>query len=301
MSETPNPPLYDKYVACPFQIQMCDQQGGIGLGSAFFYELEGETFIITNWHNITGKDPMTGDPLHRERSPLYMRAKLAVVTAHDAGQGTTMLQYEAQRIDIEDDGNPLWFEHPTLGSLCDVVAIPFQRPANWPPDIHRAANRIDEEPIPVIAGLKAIVIGFPQGLSSGPGLPIMKTGFIASVPGQRTRLGGTFSDVGGMKDGTPVPAMLVDVHTVPGMSGSPVFGEYSGVWNPENLGSGVLTSSSKMGVGRMFLGCHSSRVPGLEERSGLALCHGKDVIENICQARHPGQRFPREDTGYTYD
>ena len=53
--------MNNKYIACPFQIQMCDTQGGIALATAFFYECEGEIFVITNWHNVTGKHHLTGN------------------------------------------------------------------------------------------------------------------------------------------------------------------------------------------------------------------------------------------------
>ena len=72
-------PIGNKYVLCPFQIQMCDLQGGISLGTAFFYDYQGETFIITNWHNVTGKDPFTAKWIDSVRTPLYTRAKWPVV------------------------------------------------------------------------------------------------------------------------------------------------------------------------------------------------------------------------------
>ena len=216
-------------------------------------------------------------------------------------EGTKVMQFENQRIEIEAGIGPLWFEHPELGSVCDVVAIPFQKPTNWPKSVHKAANKIDETRIPIESGLKVIVIGFPQGMSTGPGLPVMKTGFLSSMPGYDVRLGGEFSDIGGMKHGTQVPSMLLDVHTIPGMSGSPVFGEYTGYWNPDDLSGDRLTDSSIFGTSRIFLGCHSSRVAKLEGRSGLDLCQQKNAIEEICRTKHRGQRFPRSDTGFTYE
>ena len=142
--------LNNYYVACPFQIQMCDLQGGISLGTAFFYECKGETFIITNWHNVTGKHPLTGEPLHSTRNPSFIRAKWPVVD-HDAYQadGAKRFHFEAQNVEMEDEAGPLWFEHPQLGSLCDVVAIPVQKPTEWPNSIHRAANKIDKTLIPI--------------------------------------------------------------------------------------------------------------------------------------------------------
>ncbi len=296
------PVLKDNYIACPFQIQMCDQQGGFALGTAFFYECEGEMFIITNWHNVTGKHPLTGESLHAERSPYYIRAKWPELGSNASHlDGVMSMHFRAQKIEIEDDTGALWFEHPKLGSVCDVVAIPFRKPTSWPTTIHMAANKIDETPIPIEPGLKVIVIGFPQGMSTGPGLPVIKTGFLSSMPGFDIRLGGKFSDIGGMKDGDQIPAMLLDVHTIEGMSGSPVFGEYTGFWNPRDLSINELNGNSTIGTSRKFLGCYSSRVKGLEERSGLGLCHQKSAIEEICRTKCRGQRFPRSDTGYTYE
>ena len=296
------PTLEDKYIACPFQIQMCDLQGGISLGTAFFYDFGSETFIITNWHNVTGKHPLTGENLNSNRSPLFIRAKWPVVKGRLARPENAQIVYlQSHKIEIEDDNGPLWFEHPELGSVCDVVALPVQKPTNWPSSALMSANKIDETSIPIDPGLKVTVIGFPRGMSTGPGLPLIKTGFLSSMPGFEIRLGGEFSEIGGMKGGIQIPAMLLDVHTIPGMSGSPVFGEYTGIWNPDDLSASNITASSIIGTSRTFLGCYSSRVPHLEERSGLGICHQRDAIEEICRSKHRGERFPRCETGFTYE
>ena len=295
-------PIGNKYVLCPFQIQMCDLQRGISLGTAFFYDYQGETFIITNWHNVTGKDPFTGKWIDSVRTPLYTRAKWPVVDHNSnlVDDDVKVAHFEAQRIDIEDDTGPLWYEHPTLGSLCDVVAIPSERPSDWPATAHVPANKIDETKIPIEPGLKIMVVGFPRGMSTGPGLPLMKTGFLSSMPGYEIRLNAEFSEIGGMKGGTAIPAMFLDVHTVSGMSGSPVFGEYTGFWNPDGLKSNELTANSTFGTGREFFGCHSSRLWKQEERAGLGICFPSSVIDEICQAQHTGSRFPTSNDGFTY-
>ena len=287
--------LEDSHIACPFQIQMLDLQGVISLGTAFFYEHDGEDFIITNWHNVVGKHPHTGEALHNQRIPIHLTAKWpAIEGIEDMGEGLLRTHFRAQPILIEDEGQPLWFEHPELGSLCDVVAIPFQKPDNWPSLTHKAANKIEEGLIPIRPGTTVAVIGFPMGLSTGPGLPLFKTGCLSSIPGFEIRLGGEFSPVGGMRGGIRIPAMLLDVHTIPGMSGSPVFAEYTGWWDPNDPSNYDITGNSVLGVGRMFLGCYSSRVSGLEERSGLGLCFGEEMIKEICQARYLGRRFVRD-------
>ena len=287
-------PLNDKYILCPFQIQMCDLQGGIALATGFFYQIQDETFIITNWHNVTGKHQITGKPLELVRSPLFLRAKWPVINnSPNLEDGQKSAYMAAQKIEIEDDDGPLWFEHPTLGSMCDVVAIPINRSTDWPPVLNAPANKIDETPIPMEPGLKIVVIGFPQGVSTGPGLPLIKAGVLSSLPGYEVRLGGEFSDIGGMKGGTSLPAMLLDVHSIPGMSGSPVFGEYTGFWNPDEVNRGEIADSSVLGTSRIFLGCHSSRLLEHEERAGLGICYQASAIEEICRAKQRGSRFPR--------
>lgn len=292
--------LKDKHVACPFQIAMCYRQGPIALATAFFYETAGETFLITNWHNVTGKHPLTGVALSCGRIPLYMRAKLPVVDDSVQIEGARSFYFSAEEIAIEDDSGPLWFEHPEYRSVCDVVAIPVRRPTDWPAVAHVAANRIDETPIPISPGLKVILVGFPEGISTGPGLPVIKTGFLASMPGFELRLGGEFSSVGGMRGGISIPAIALDVHSVPGMSGSPVFGEYTGTWDPDDLDSGKLSPTSLIGTSRMFLGCHSSR---LEQGTGLTICCTASAIEEICLARQRGRPFAKvsDETGFEYE
>ena len=287
-------PRIDRYLYCPFQIQMCDLQGGMGLGTAFLYEYQDETFIITNWHNMTGKHPVTGESLDSMRIPLFIKAKWIRYDPHRQMWHLALTSHTT--IQIEDDaGWTLWYEHPTLGSFCDVVAIPFERPADWPEIMQIPANRIDQGSIPVVPGLKVMVVGYPRGMSTGPGLPLMKTGFLSSMPGYEIRLNAEFSDVGGMKGGYSIgKAMFLDVHTVEGMSGAPVFGEHSGIWNPNDpFSTTPMQPSDQIGTGRMFLGCHSSRLWRQDERGGLGICYPSSMIDEICNAKQKGSRFPQ--------
>ena len=70
------------YSLCPFEIEMCDDQGGISSATGFIYDQNGELFLITNWHNFAGRDPFTGNPLENQsvvRFPTFIQAKLASV------------------------------------------------------------------------------------------------------------------------------------------------------------------------------------------------------------------------------
>ena len=110
-----------------------------------------------------------------------------------------------------------------LGSKCDVVAIPFERPTTLPEFMHNSANMISSTRIPIKPGVVTFVIGFPRSLSVGFGLPIWKSGYIASEPHYDVVIGGTVSvTTGGMSGGLKIPAFFIDTLTREGMSGSPV-------------------------------------------------------------------------------
>ena len=289
------------YSQCPFQIQMWDRQGIISTGTGFFYESSEESFLITNWHNMSGRDFLTSEPLNQNtvaRFPEFIKAKLAAYTdpsgSLEAGGFTTV----AQRFEIFGDGAPRWFEHPHLGHVCDVVALPITRPESCPSVMHPAANLIKGRRIPVLPGGEVSVIGFPMSISVGIGLPLWKSGYIASEPHFDVQIGGQISQVGGLNGGTTLPAFFIDAQTRAGMSGSPVFATYTGSWdasspyegidftNPDWLNSAdVLIGSSA----KEFVGCYSGRIDPREHDAGLGLCWRRDVIELICSSRRTGE------------
>ena len=277
---------------CPFQILQCDSEGLIGAGTGFFYEHDGQSFLITNWHIISGVSPSTKTAMHPQgRTPEHLQVKFFTIAA-DGIHASSI----AQRVDIHDADGPKWYEHPDLGSDCDVVALPFARPTNCPPLFHTPANRLSPEKVPVMPGSTAFVVGYPLALSVGPGFPLLKSGYIASEPTFGVRIGGKLSPVGGMACVPDLPAFFLDSQTRQGMSGSPVFTVYTGIWNPldpyapsDESGNFHLTGSTTIGQGREFVGCYSGRVGASEHEAALGLCWRVDAIEAICSAKRRGQ------------
>ena len=282
------------YSQCPFQIQMRDTQGVIGTGTGFFFEMEGEWFLITNWHNISGKHAFTKTPLSQaSRFPEHLGVKFATNVT-----GTNGFTTVAHRVEIYENCEPRWYEHPDIGSLCDVVALPMERPQNTPSGLHNAANQIDDVRIPVEPGVTVFVIGFPRSISVGIGLPLWKSGYIASEPHYDVTIGGDISDIGGLKGGFTIPAFFVDSLTREGMSGSPVFGSYTGTWDTKAPYSGLDFDDPNFwqrddvvlgSTAREFIGCYSGRIGSNEEGAALGLCWRRDVIELICRAKQLGQ------------
>lgn len=272
----------------PFELHMWDDCGRIATGSGFFYELNSRRFLITNWHNVSGRHFLTKEPLSG-RCPTFLKAKLFRASYEDSESYVS----RATRFEIYADGEPLWLEHPEIGSACDVVALPIPEIDCGP--MHNPSNTITEIEIPLAPGCSIFVVGFPRSISTGPGLPVWKSGYLASEPYFRVTIGGETSEIGGLRGGTILPAHFIDVETREGMSGSPVFAAFSGVWDRTSPyksleREGFDFNDLMFGNAYMFLGCYSARIGSKEEGAALGLCWPDDVIRKVCsgrRAKHP--------------
>ena len=291
--------IRNRFSQSPFQLQMHDNHGLISTGSGFFYESEArDLFLVTNWHNLSGRHFITKKMLSKNlRCPQFIKAKLCSSEVGGRVLPKDSFTTVAQRFEIYDKGQPLWFEHPTIGSLCDVVALPVKRPITCPPNMHVASNRISKTRIPVKPGCAVFVVGFPRSISVGFGLPLWKSGFIASEPHYDVTIGGEIAEVGGMTGGHVLPAFFIDSLTREGMSGSPVFASFTGNWDtadpykeidPDDPG---FWESKTIALGEHqleFVGCYSGKVGASEEGAALGLCWRDDVISEICSTRKIG-------------
>ena len=280
------------YSQCPFELHMHDEQGMISTGSAFFFGIDDEWFLITNWHNVSGKHFLTKKPLSK-RVPTHLVAKLS---SYEVGTGKGSFGVAPHDIPIYgQDREPLWFEHPKLGSRCDVIALPKPRPSSCPEFMHNSANRISSVRIPVEPGCTVFIIGFPRSISVGFGLPVWKSGYIASEPHYGVTIDGETWPFGGLQGGIELPAFFIDSLTREGMSGFPVFARFQGSWDqtnpyhpidPEEPGFWKRNNVAIFGSeGTEFVGCYSGRIMPKEEGAALGLCWRKDVIEEICRGR----------------
>ena len=254
-------------------------------------------FIITNWHVVSGRNPLNGQPLDGAFvEPFSLTAKLSSYVVGDRERGE--FGVAPHHIPLYRGERPVWFEHPELGALCDVVAIPTERPSSCPEFMHNAANRVSDANIPLEPGSTVFVIGFPHALSVGFGLPLWKSGYIASEPHYDVELGGCWADYGGLAGGWRIPAFFIDAQTRAGMSGAPVFARYHGPWDmrdpyrkvdPEEPGFWARDDVALWGSqGTQFVGCYSGRAGANESEAALGLCWRADAIEAICQGSKLG-------------
>ncbi|WP_155410486.1 hypothetical protein [Pluralibacter gergoviae] len=285
------------YSQSPMQIIMCDKQGVISTGTAFHYYHNSDVFLITNWHNISGRHFLTKEPLSAQnRFPESIKIKYISYIDQYRDNFTS----QAFELKLYDESCiPVWFEHEVYKSDCDVVAIPIPIEVKGfiADNMHYPVNSIGKNQIPILPGNNVSIIGFPSSLSVGFGLPIWKSGYIASEPFYPINLGGSLSDIGGLKGGKNLPAFFIDSQTRTGMSGSPIFCTYRDIYSLSDPYEDIDVNDPNFmsrddilftGSVTQFIGCYSGRVGKKEDGAGLGLCWGEDVVKDICRSRRKG-------------
>jgi hypothetical protein len=183
------------FIECKFNEKI------IASGTGFFVKRSDKYYLITNWHNVTGQNPVTGE---------YLSGKISFPNKIDVRifRNQEFIEWEKLTIDIlDDDLNKLWLEHPIHGKSVDVIAIETVIPDYYSVTTIDEAIEPNNENTPLNIGNDVFILGYPFGISSGGGLPIWKRASIASEP---------------VIDVDDLPKLFVDTASRPGMSGSPV-------------------------------------------------------------------------------
>ena len=181
------------------------ESGSITLSSATgcLYKENEHTYLITNWHVLSGRHAQTKAPLHTSAAlPDQLRVYFPI-----DGQ---VSKYIVQTYPLRgEDGKYLWLEHQ-LSNEVDVGAMEINPPQGI------ATFLINDALTQPGLGLRedfffvtqdVWVIGFPKGIRVG-GLPIWKKATIAADPAFSVAIARH--------------KVLIDTATRDGMSGSPV-------------------------------------------------------------------------------
>jgi hypothetical protein len=181
----------------------------LGSGSSFLWASGSRTFLVTNWHNLSGINPITNVIMSKTgTTPDRIVIRLYKQVSEADLQGFYELKYEAVGIGLFDEAahRPRWLEHPEFGRRVDIAALDVTHDIEGFQNAH--ANSLEDDAVlDVVASQDVFIVGFPFGLIVGAPAPIWKRGSLALDP--------TF-DVDGL------PKMLVDTATREGMSGSVV-------------------------------------------------------------------------------
>lgn len=163
----------------------------------------GTKYVITAWHNFSGRHPETQAPLSATCG-LPNRVEIE-------GCG---IRFSSNLYSGSNDPNteaPAFMTHGS-GSLIDVTILPVPNAVSvyYPLDSSFLTPRLNSQ-LPLRVGQTCYILGFPKGLIHRPFdgaiFPVWKTGHIASEP--------SFAFEG-------QPKLLVDATTREGMSGAMV-------------------------------------------------------------------------------
>ncbi|HXG71667.1 MAG TPA: trypsin-like peptidase domain-containing protein [Gemmatimonadaceae bacterium] len=255
---TKPPHLGDSLSRVPFPLYPRKGSTELAMGTGFLYDLDGQLYLLTARHNVTGRHAVTRVPLH---STAAIPDNLGVALWKSEGPGWIGIQ-----VDLYDsEGQPDWFEHPLHGDNVDAVAIEISLPAGvrgFP------INKEEFEAVPPAPGLDVFVLGYPKGISGGGLLPLWKRGSLASEPNI---------------DIDELPKMLIDTATRQGMSGAPVVAQIVGYWLPEDA---TDASQTIIGRGRTLVGLYSGRIGDDEFLAQLGTVWKIEALLEIMKGKH---------------
>jgi trypsin-like peptidase len=201
--------------------------------TGFIVDTRAGPVLVTNRHVVTGRRQDTGKPLSEETGALPTD-----LTVHFRRQGAPW-HLEARTLPLLDqDGSPLWREHPELGARADIVALPL--PKIQGVDLTGLDMSGTEPEIFLAPAVAVSVVGYPFGLASAGWTPVWATGYVATEPDT---------------DWEDLPVMLIDCRTRPGQSGSPVIANRAGMV--------LMMNGFSVHIGRAvwrFLGVYSGRI-----------------------------------------
>jgi hypothetical protein len=222
------------------KVSAIDQSGAKHPATGFLYTANGKTYLVTNWHVLTGRSPdqratsSTGTLVtHLEVTFHWTPDQKLVVPFKSVNNTYNVLDLTTMR------GN--WLEHQL--STVDVALVPVELPPNA---LSRSLDQVEFEPdYDPSVGEEVFVIGFPRNLSVGTStLPLWKGGTVANDPAV-------------LIDGEP--KHLIDCDTYEGMSGSPVIARRQSGLLRTNADGG-MAGDSIFGEVRQFFGIYSGRV-----------------------------------------
>ena len=186
-----------------FQIILKFNEVELASGTAFFAGVGNRALLVTNKHNVLGRNIRTGECLDKKNAavPNVMSVLIPITSQKDQGFICSTRQWYHIPLYNEADNSPAWVEHPD--PTVDVVGFKFR-----PPEItlKHLVLPADGPDLPLQVCNRVNVIGYPFGLSTDY-FPIWSTGYTASEPA---------IDVDGK------PLMYIDCRTRQGQSGSPV-------------------------------------------------------------------------------
>jgi hypothetical protein len=228
-----------------------------GVATGFFYKAGEALHLVTNWHVITGVDPLTMQPVDPndpapEAVRIYCKRRL---------DNPARLQPFPHEVPLYSGGAAVWYEHSTRQNV-DVVSLKLDARGLDAAFANVPINTVEQEhALRLYAGM------------IGPGQsPIWKRASIATEPLYNFRNS---------------PGFLIDTATRKGMSGSPVVARHSGLFRPD-AGQGPPPATSVIGTVNKFVGVYSGRLGDDPLEVQLGMVWHSAVLEDVTSCKTHG-------------
>jgi hypothetical protein len=191
--------------------------------SFFYIRDEKWLYLVTNWHVVTGRDPLSPLITNTGAVPTHLRLKLHKNIEDNKFSLSKKVECVVQ-INNETGNEPEWLEHPNHRFNLDIVVVKIPNDDEFKKKVKchclEECKDFQEDFSPSVMD-DLYVIGYPWGLTGGdPVLPLYKKGSVASEP---------------VVDYRGLPRFLIDCRTAEAMSGSPVLCAHSGIWAPRAI------------------------------------------------------------------
>ena len=211
--------------------------------TGFVIRSKTQNYLITNWHVLTNKNPVTKNwiDFNNQVSP----NRIGIMQ-----NGKKLGEYSVRFKNLIDKDKTILYKEFQIGNeMVDVVAIPLKDTLGdiriYPVPFSKETDSLLIQPTD-----RVFVLGFPKGIHSAPFLPIWKSGLIASEP-----------DI----DQERKPIIWLDIASFGGMSGSPVYlitdklnyknGSSSNlIGGTESFFMGVFSHGQDINVGALWKG-----------------------------------------------
>lgn len=210
----------DSYSVRPLYIELYFNEMLLSHGTAFLWcKPAGEayqSFLVTNWHNFTGRDFFTKKCLDVNNLSVPNKVKIFFRTG-------TVGNFATQIFPLFDDNDkPLWLELAAPHEACDIAALHISIPDEAQKNFLNAPlvdGETNADDMRIDIGSDVYLLGYPFKLDV-QNMPVWKRGSIATEPG--------------LVMVSQEKYFLVDTASRPGMSGSPVIARRWGPYMTEN-------------------------------------------------------------------
>lgn len=207
----------------------------IGVASGFVAKFGQHYGLVTNWHVVAGRNPLTNKIISSQAAlPDALEVHVTVVTEEETPEGrSTAMFFKGVTLPLQnEDGSDVWVGLEEAEYRNDVVMIPLN---DHIPELSNSNSFLEHINVGLVTldndveattevhasmlrffyprvGRDVFILGYPRGVDFSGIFPIWKRGSVASEPQAHiTSNGVTYTNL-----------IYVDALTKEGMSGAPV-------------------------------------------------------------------------------